>query len=583
MKIRFLSAERIILFLPTILALIFYFLPNNLEFYPRVGWVDAGMYTGYINNDNLVKDYGFVSHNYQGSRLGYIVPAKIFSTFFDAVSGRYLFVFFYYFATLIALISLIRNFSKKLDIQALFITAIICNPLLISGISYGGADGPAACYMIISAAFLFNSTHTRKTKFFLALAGMFAALSFSTHVLSLVSLGFIITGYFISQKENIQRKIIPIALGFSATIICLSLIGHYLGFERNYLMYSFGFGVQSVKGMGGNFARPLHDFLSYSLIYLPPFTLMCIGIVFSMRNTALANRLKNWNLLASVILSAGPLSFFILYDKLLKGAISQYFSYYELLYPCFILSFLFLLIDKNLDISQKVIVLINTVLFLLFVFAIYNLDIRYSLLLAASAATLIFLLTNQNSTYVKRIWTCSIFVLIISQQLIYANHGSVKPFLHSAGNANTEDLYRSELKFMSTINKLPRAYGLPLFIYESSKSENGLYEGQFYSTYFRGNKNIYTYLDSLTALYLWDRSILSTNPHSPNFKVEVEQSDHSRQIVILGRNNNELNDIYNRVKLENPAIQTITKECYQSNYYPWCIRVVREFINKGQE
>ena len=583
MNIKNLSLARLIVFLPAFLALLLYFAPNNFELYPRVGWVDAGMYAGYSNNENLIKDYGFTIHNYQGSRLGYIVPAKIFSNVFGPFLGRHLFVLFFYLTSLAALIFLFNSFTKRTDIQSLFLTVIICNPVLLAGMSYGGADGPAASYIIFFATFLFRSTHVKDPNAYLRLAGVFAALSFSTHVLSIAPLGLIAISYFISQQNNFKSSVIKMGVAFIATIIGLSIIGYYLGIERNYLIYSFSWGVQSIKGLGGNFVQPLQEVVMYSLIYLPPLLLLCISIIFFRPVIAFKQRANNWHVLVSIILSAGPLLFFLLYDKVLNGSISQYLPYYVLLYPCFILSFLFLLINENLGISKNFVITTNISLVTLFIFSIYDIKIQYSLLLIAAVIALIFLFSKKEYPGTKLKITCLLFAALSGQQLVYLHNTSLIPFYHLIGNANTEKLYQSQLKFMNTINKLPRAYGLPLFVYESSKNENGLTRGQFYHTYFNGKKNIYAHLDSLTGLYLWDRSVISNHPQSSEFKDEFENSDRSRQIVILGRNNDEVNIIYQKLKLIAPAMQTITSECYPSDYYPWCIRVVREFINKGQE
>lgn len=585
MNMKSFGFTRLILFIPAILALAMYFIPNNFELFPRVGWVDAGMYAGYANNENLIKDYGFTIHNYQGSRLGYIVPAKIFSKTFGPLSGRYLFVLFFYLTSLLALISILRKFIKKTDIQSLFLTVIACNPILLAGISYGGADGPSATYTLLFAAFLYRSAsiHIKNTDVYLVVAGIFAALGFSTHVLSIVPLSFIATTYFIWQPSNLKNKIITLGLAFFVTIICLSFIGHYLGIERNYLIYSFSWGVQSVKGLGGYFVQPLHEVAMYSLIYLPPLVLFFLSIKLFHPVSAFKQKFKDWNIASSIVLSAGPLLFFLLYDKVLNGSISQYLPYYVLLYPCFVLSFLFLLMDKSVSFAKTFIIPTNITLAILFILSIYDTKVLYSLVLIATGIALIYSLSKINNHYSNPWMACFLFALLTGQQLLYLHNTSLKPFFHLIGSANSEELYKSQLKFMNTITKLQRAYGLPLFVYESSKNEIGLTRGQFYHTYYNGHKNIYSHLDSLTSLFLWDRSNLSTHPFAPEFKSEFETSDHSRQLVILGRNNDEVDNIFNEVISIAHDMQTITRECYPSEYYPWCIKVVREFTNKGQE
>jgi hypothetical protein len=49
------------------LALLAFF--GLYEVFPKPGWVNSGVYTGYAINQDLYKTYGFDSGNYQGSRI----------------------------------------------------------------------------------------------------------------------------------------------------------------------------------------------------------------------------------------------------------------------------------------------------------------------------------------------------------------------------------------------------------------------------------------------------------------------------------------------------------------------------------
>lgn len=578
---------KLLLFLPAILAVLLYFLPNNFELYPRVGWVDAGMYVSYANNDNLIKDYNFSGNNYQGTRLGYVVPANFFNSILSPTIGRYAFVVTFYLSALLALLFLAKRVIKRIEIQSLFMMVVICNPLLLAGIAYGGADGPAATYIILSAVFLYYSTYAAKPKFHLSLAGIFAALSFSSHILAIVPLIIIFSSYTLLQKNSLIGNFLTAALAFLVTIAFVSWIGFQLGIERNYLLYSFSWGVQSVKGIGVMFTQPISEMVIHFLIYIPPIFLILAAIKL---NDGWGNIFVNLRqkihcnyAVITIILSLGPLLFFLVYDKILGGSISQYLSYYQLIYPCFVLAFLFALAHNKVNFSKKNIILINTVLLSLLMFTAFNVAISYSLLLIACAFVISIYIsfTAGNINRTNMIISGLLFMLLTTQYLCFSHNKSIIPFYSLAGSAHSKELYTSQLKFMSSINKLNRAYSLPYFMYDSTANKSNLMPGQYYHTYFNSKKNIYNYFDSLTALYLWDRSILTMHPYNEDFKTVIEKSNKDRQVVILGSNKQEVSAMYDRMFSELKGIKPIVSECYQNKYYPWCFTVVKEFSTKS--
>lgn len=563
-------------FLPALLALAIYFYPNNFELYPRVGWTDAGMYLGYIHNDNLIRDFGFTANKYQGSRLGYIVPAKYFLTLFNPILGRYLFVLSFYIIGLISLFVLVRCVAKRVEIQSLFMTVTICNPLLLAGLSYGGADGPAAIYTIISGVFLYLTVYTHKfSLFFLMLAGFFSALSISTHILAFVPLAVIFFTYLFLQNK-VSKNILVIGITFALTIFFLSIFGHHLGMKKNFLLYSYDWSAKSVSSSGISYRQPIKELIYHWIIYIPPFFLSAVALKFLINYKGV---FRGNIFLVSAILATSPLLFFLLFDLCLGGAISQYLSYYLLLYPCFIFSFLFLLASEKISISKYTVVFINFLIFTLFILSILNIEILISVLLILSLIIFTKALTMlNNSQYVKKLnFSYLIIILFTAQYFCFAYNKNIIPFYKSTGSANTEELYKSELQFITTINKIPRAYGLPNFIYDSTKKNDELISGQFYQIYFNGEKRIYDYFDSLTALYLRDRSILTNNLKSSDFESIIKKSNKSKSIVLLGRNEVDVDNMYARVSAILSDLQPIISQCYQSKTYPWCIKVAKEF------
>ncbi len=583
---KFIQLRQFFFFLPVIIAFLLYFYPNNFELFPRVGWVDAGMYVGYSNNgDILINDYGFSGHNYQGTRLGYVVPAKFFSSLVNPIVGRYLFVLSLFLAALVSLFMLAKKVTKKVELQSLFMTMTVCSPLLLAGLSYGGADGPSAIYTILSGVFLYTTVYTYKYNFgWLILAGFFAALNFSTHVLALIPLTIIFISYLFFNKFT-RKSLIVVFMAFFITLIGISIIGYLLGLEKNYLFYSLAWGAKSVRGKSPSFEYPFNEIILYYFVYLPPIILVLTSVKFlDFRKCSLKNYKEiiygNMAFIAG-ILCFGPLLFIIAYDKILGGSIREHLSYYQLLYPCFIFSFLFIITNSKVILTKNSIILVNLLLLLLVIFSILNVSALISaiavlgILLSIKVCALIF---NRKTDVARKPLFGSVLLLVIP----YFCFAYVKPVLpfYGQNGANTLDLYQSELHFISTIESLSPAYSRPYFIYDSNAHKNNLMIGQFYQIYFQGEKMIFNYFDSLTALYLWDRSILTNKPYSPDFENIVKGSDRSRQIVLLGSKKEEVEHMNKLITSILPTSKTIYHECYQNKSYPWCIEVVREFSSK---
>jgi hypothetical protein len=565
------------LFLPALLMLVLYFCPNNFELYTRVGWVDAGMYVGYINNDSLIKDYGFTSHNYQGSRLGYTLPAKLFLIFFNPILGRFLFVLSYYITALIFLFFLAKSVLKRIEIQSLFITVIISNPLLLAGLSYGGSDGPAAIYVILASIFLYLSVYyVRFIAGFLILAGLFAALSVSTHILTCIPLAIIFLTYIVLIEVHFKNILIMV-VAFLLTILFLSIVGYYLGMTKHYLLYSYDWSVKSITNSDVLFRQPINEWILYAFIYVPSLYLfLIIFYLLAYKKKILGNKI----IFASGILCTSPLLFVLLFDLLLRGSLSQYISYFQLLFPCLIFSFLFFL-KSEVIISTNTIIFINYLLLLLFILSVNNSGITFSFFLILGIIVSVRVLSSFKYYKNIKIYNLSYLavILFVSQYYCFAYNKSLLPFYKLTGNANTKSLYLSELHLIGVIKNISSDFGMPLFIYDSALKENDFKSGQSFQVHFNGEKRLFNYFDSLTALYLWDRSILTNNAQAIDFEKIIKHIDKEKLFVVLGRDQKEVNKIYNKVISVLSDIQTIVNECYYDESYPWCIKVFKKISN----
>ena len=117
------------------------------------------MYLGYAINPEIYKVYPFLAHNYQGSRLGYILPQIFILRIFGETNGREIYVLILYLAYFFSVMTLIGFFIKKNVERALLSVLFIFNPVFISSIFYGYVDGPVTVQLLVAISFAFCFGH----------------------------------------------------------------------------------------------------------------------------------------------------------------------------------------------------------------------------------------------------------------------------------------------------------------------------------------------------------------------------------------------------------------------------------------
>ena len=559
-----------------ILSFAFYFLSGLFELFPRVGWVDAGMYMGYSNNmRELVREYGFSPHNYQGSRLGYLLPCQILSGIFGPIWGRYLFVILLFYSTLTAFWLVANKYLYENGRKILFIGFIVCNPIYLSAIAFGGADGPAMAYVVIGGVCLFCSDCDKPLNIlWLSFSGVFAALAVSSHLFSLIPLAIIFSAFYILQM-NYWRSIIPLALAFIIIIFGLDKIGLTLGFDRNYLEYSYAWAYSSVTiGSGETYRKPFLVWMKSASIWIPVVFLLLFSI--SIKFKEKSNLSKYF--FAGMLLIFLPVLFVIMYDGILGGSIGQYFSYYVIIIlPCFSFSLLFFLkgdvFDRVTLRALHVVLLFICCLFL----AAFNVGTAY----AAIIICFVYIIGEFIDYYKKprvfgdnSLLTSLCVAVFVFCEFCFVYNQGIAAVYSKASKGNTKELIEAEAQFISAIKSIPETRVSLGFVYDSSK---GKYPeiGRYYSIYYGKMERVFTYFDSLTSLYLWDRTIISWNLNNNEFENSLSSVDKRKTIVALTDSMTGINEINARLMNVSSRYKSIYVTCYQSEVYPWCMQAYR--------
>ena len=560
-----------------VISFAFYFLSGMFELYPRVGWVDAGMYMGYSNNmKELVHEYGFSPHNYQGSRLGYLLPSQVLSYLLGPVTGRYVFVILFYYAVLMALWLAAKKSLPQDGRRVLFLAFIACNPIYLSAIAFGGADGPTMAYVILAGfCWLYSDRKNPINNFWLALSGIFAAFAVSSHLFAIVPLGIIYSAVYVFQV-NYWRSIIPVALAFVLSIFIFGRIGFNLGFEKNYLEYSYSWAFSSVKmGSGESYRKPFIVWLKTASIWLP---VILLSILTAARLFIYRLRIYNNSIFSAMVLIVFPVIFVLLYDVILGGSISQYLSYYVIIVlPCFSFSLLLFMSDDIFVSATFQVWLAALLFFCCVILAALNVGVT----IAALVISIVFSLGALYAYYgildefiAKPLLMYSCLAVLVFCEFCFAYNQAITAVYSKASKGNTKELIKAETQFMSAIKSIPETRISLGFIYDGSK---GKYPdiGRNYSIYFSKEERVFTYFDSLTSLYLWDRTIISGNLSSEELENYIPLVDKRKTIVTLTDSMAGINEISTRLMHVSSHYKSIYVTCYQSEVYPWCMQAYR--------
>jgi hypothetical protein len=499
------------------------------EIYPRPGWVDSSMYVGYAINPAIYKVFSFSAHNYQGSRLGYILPFQLLLSIFGYINGRTVYVFILYFSYVLSVITLARFFIIQEVERMLVCILFIANPIFTSSIFYGGADGPAAVQLIVAALFLVYAARVKKQfnkEFFSFLSGSFVALSVSSHIFALIPTILLIPALLYVLKSG--RFIYSITLGGVATICICNFYGYQLGLDKFYLLYSLPWARASLGGIGTNFAEPFSNKIQYLIFWCP--VLLSTPFFFFIRRKLLSSKDKLHSLwVASWLNLIGPFTIYLLFDRFTGGNTLVTPAYFNIVYPSFIVG-LILMVSLNLETTSD----------------------SFTTGLAGLSPLRLILLT----------------LVCVSLSITFLSSHSKSTLTYNSGES--KDFYRSEVSFVDRF-KLSGLNAVKLqFIYEA-KGPEGENDSRVYKDFHKGSRRYFDYLDSLTGLFLWDRSIaLRLQPNTDLKELKFRLKETNAPVIFLGRSKAEVHKLFFALSKFLVGYTSSNVQCYEDKNYPWC-------------
>lgn len=501
------------------------------EIYARPGWVDSAMYLGYAMNPNIYNVHDLVAHNYQGSRLGYIVPLHFLMENFGIFQGRLIYVVFLYSAYIFSVIVLAKFFINKTVERILVCILFILNPGFISSIFYGGSDGPAAVQLLLAVSLLIcaiNSGAQFKKNVYIIFSGFFLILSFSSHIFAAIP--FFLFFPALIYHSSAKRLLLPLVFGMASALYLCNFIGFQFGLDEFYFSYSIPWAKNSVlNGIGSSFVDPLDHRIRNAVFWIPILiTILSFRFVipkFPSWGT------KNFSLmLIAVINIIGPITICTLYDIVTKGNTIATPAYFNTMYPSFIVG---LVCMTSLNIKM----------------------------LGGDVCT-------NSLKYIKRIRCCLISILLASLFVNFtANH--IRS-VFSYYDVDSKSFYRSEIAFMERIKSRDLDTRKAKFVFTAAGVE-GEGNQRVYKDHYKRSPRYQDYLDSLVGLFLWDRSILlRLLPENDLEKQYSINSQKNTPLVFLGRNKDEVHRLVKRFEKFLRGYTPTHYECYDDKYYPWC-------------
>lgn len=518
-----------------LLYLIFFY-----EIFPRPGWVDASIYTGYSINVDLYKIYNISSDSYQGSRLGYILPLRLLSHIFGNMFGRELYPIILYAICSISIWGICALLIERQRARVLTAICFIFNPLLISALIYGGADGPAATYMLASFIVLSNSGRANAIFGQIALSffsGVFLCLGLSSHIFAIIPVMITIPCLlyiFHSSKRRIIASVASLAAGTLVTTVILATLGFRLGLAKFYLLYSIPWIHKSLNGSGIKFSSPFSIWVKNSILWIPFVLLLVLSVATYFRRAPdvcgrlIARRLSLLNL-------AGPLVAFICFDEFIGGDLLGTPAYLNIVYPTLI---------------------IGSVLFV-------------------SAFSKDHHATANLRPISKEIFTKYATVLIACFGLALCATSNYVKSAFSFNKTDSREFYNSQIEFNREIATAGLSGKKLQFLFLSTP-DTEKQNSRIYTDFYRNRTRRFDYIDSLVSLFLWDQSIaLRIDPESGVESSNVELKK-SVPVVILGRNKIEIEKIVSKHLTLLADYSGSDFYCFESPNYPWCfIRLAR--------
>ena len=255
----------------TLLVLSWGFLFSGaFQLFPLPGWVDAGLYQGYgLSLPALVRRYAF--KHYHGSRLPYVLVLYLCHRIASIEVAQYLQILFFHAMALLSLLAgTYRHFGRG---PALLGAAFLgFNPLFLSALTQGGADGASLSYLLLALALFFSPSGMAGSYRMLVAAGVACACAGVANPFVISPLLGLFAAYRLAAGPRWPGPggYVALLLGGASMLVVLGLVARAVGMKFFFLGYSATMTRRLAHGFGAKYLVPLHDWLFSNYRMLVP-------------------------------------------------------------------------------------------------------------------------------------------------------------------------------------------------------------------------------------------------------------------------------------------------------------------------
>jgi hypothetical protein len=259
---------------------------GRFQFFPPPGWVDPGIYLGYFLN--FPRAVAYFGPDYFSVRLPWTLAGFALHRIFTPILAHYILnLGFYYLAIGSVYVIVAPRCGRVAGVAAAWWLAF--NPLWIAAVMQGYVDGPGMSYLFGALACLINRGGLIGRRVDLCLAGAFTFLAFFTQ-LALGLFALLAVGpYLLSEqpeRTDLKSFIVWGTVGALSATVCLSLLGAALGAPFLFFAAYLPQVKDAINNFGSYYKRPLAEWLPTAYRLLPPFGLACIGVTYAWRHRA---------------------------------------------------------------------------------------------------------------------------------------------------------------------------------------------------------------------------------------------------------------------------------------------------------
>jgi hypothetical protein len=553
------------------------------QLYPLTGWVDPGIYLGYFFDlPSLVTRYGLGETTYHGARLSWVLPGFWLHEAFSPQVAQLVLVGLMYFTSIWSAFLAGRGVGGRLGghLAAAFFAY---NPLFLAAVVFGAIDGICITYMLVATAALFSGLPAPLSRVRAAVFGVFACLATVAHPFAAPLSAFLALAYLLTARPQLKDILLHVAfatLGAIAAFLVLALIGMQFGMPFWFPAASAPMAQRALGGFGASYKLPFSDWAVGSYRLLMPAALIAALVTVLLDRTQRHRRA----VLASIVLLVVSGALFFIVDLIVQGTTLQVRNYTNLTLPACAVALAALVGRPHDEISTGRLALLQLAAMVpaLLLAALYAVSpdwfVGGSKLPVLFAALCIagLVLAWRSARKAAGAVVFGLFVLACGA----LNQDSASVYL-ARSKVDLREAFMGAHRLAEYIEASPRLRSGGLLIWYDRKSfttGSELADRQLsYNMAFRNERFRFTYYDTLSSLYLFDRSLLGAKFPA----IEPHQLDPVRlqatPVIVLTQGPLDLAGANKSLAILNLAAVPVTSFKYESptfGYTGYVLRVV---------